>query len=149
MHERSMLDREAIARIRPRSRSDRNQLLIILGFLGSGILCAAGLRLLVHRNHAYREQHWYSAEARIEDVRPKLLEIVDSRYGGYALYEAEVLASFSANGKPEVRWISVEQRPRTKEVIEAEGRFWRGKRYVVRWNPSNPNQNAVELPIPF
>jgi hypothetical protein len=149
MYDRSMSNREAIARVRPREGTDRNQILIILAFLGIGIAGAAGLRTLLHHSHVYRQQHWYSSEATVKDVQPKLLQIVDSRYGGYTLYQAEVLASFSIGGVPQQRWIGVQQQPRTKEVIEAEGRFWRGKQYVVRWNPANPNQMIVELPIPF
>jgi hypothetical protein len=61
------------------------------------------------------------------------------------LYEVQVYASFSANGTRQKRWITVDQSPQNVDYAELQARLWKGKQYIVRWNPSNPGQIVIDL----
>ena len=66
-------------------------------------------------------------------------------YGGNMFYEVQVLTAFSVNGSHQERWITVAQAPKTLTSAKFEEAHWKGTQCIVRWNPSNPREIAVEL----
>jgi hypothetical protein len=145
MAHRTMTDRDALKRIRPKGRNQRRQLTSILGYALIGVLGAGTLGYLVRKSRDYREQNWASADATIEDSRPQLIGQVNGQAGGEMLYEVKVLAAFPMNGKLQERWITVDQQPKSWDYATFEGRIWKSKHSVVRWKPSNPNQIVIDL----
>jgi hypothetical protein len=138
-------DTDGLNTILPRTRSDWNELLGIIGVVFGAILVVAGLLYLRHRTQLTREQGWSSAVATIEDTRTTLVSKVDSKYGGSMLYEVQVFAAFSVNGSQQERWITVEQPPKTLPSAQFEQAHWKGTHCIVRWNPSDPKEIVVEL----
>jgi hypothetical protein len=145
MRNYSMPEREALKRIRPKDRASKKQLLGIVGFVIIGIASAGGLVYARYRTQQYREQNWDSAIATVEDVRPKLVGQIDSKYGGAMLYDVEVLARFSVGGDTQERWITVEQTPRSLDSVHFQKLTWTGKTYFVRWKPSDPHRIEIEV----
>jgi hypothetical protein len=145
MRKYTMPDRQALDKIRPRHRAARNQLLAIAGYSLLGAAAVATIVYSNHRTQQYRQQNWNSAVAVVEDVRPKLVGQANGQAGGGMLYNVEVLAKFSADGKPQERWIDIEQIPRGMDSVKFQERLWKGNKYTVRWNPSNSNQIAIEI----
>jgi len=127
-----------------RTRKGHHDLLGVFGVVLGTILAIAGLTYLKQRTRVARA-NWANAAARIEDTRTRLVRQSDSKYGGRMLYQVEVLAAFSMNGSHQERWIPVEQAPKTLTSAQFEEAQWKGSKCVVRWNPSNPREMAVEL----
>ena len=127
------------------TREENIQLVSIACLMFAGIVGAAiGLMYLGHKSHEFKEKNWDSALATIKDVRTQLVGQEDAKAGG-SLYEVHVLAAFSANGSPQERWIAVDQRPQSLDSAKFEGRVWKGKQFLVRWKPSDPNLIVVDL----
>lgn len=137
--------RDTLRRIRPNNHKERSQLLSIVGFILGGILVMGVLVYFTHKSHEYREQNWNSAVATVTDTRTHLVAEVGGNFGGRMLYEVQVLATYSADGSPQERWITVDQAAQTLDYAEFQERMWKGKQYFVRWNPSNPNQIVIDL----
>jgi hypothetical protein len=137
--------RDTLRRTRPNNHKGRFQLLSTVGFILGGILVIAALVYFAQESREYREQNWDSAVATVIDTRTHLVAEVGGNFGGRLLYEVEVLASYSTNGSPHERWITVDQTPKTLDYAEFQERIWKGKQYFVRWNPSNPNQIVIDL----
>lgn len=144
-HHAVVSDKEALNKILPRTRRDRKELLGIVGLVFGAIVAVIGLLYLKQRTELAREQGWSTAVATIEDTRTNLVSKVDSNFGGGMFYEVQVLATFSMNGSQQKRWITVEQSPKTLTSAQFEEVHWKGTHCIVRWNPSNPRQIAVEL----
>jgi hypothetical protein len=138
-------DTEGLDAVLPRTRSDWNQLLGLVGVVFAGILAVIGLFYLRQRTLSTREQTWSNAVAMIEDTRTTLVSRVDSKYGGRMLYDVQVLAVFSVNGSQQERWITVEQDPKTLASAQFEEARWKGTHCTVRWNRSDPRQIVAEL----
>jgi flagellar basal body-associated protein FliL len=128
------------------ARKQSYQLIFITSLVFVGIIGAAiALIYIGNKSHEYQEQNWYSAVATIKDARTQLVSQVNGRQGGAMLYEVQVLATFSANGSPQERWITVDQDPKNLDYAEFQGRVWKGKQYFVRWKPSDPNVIVIDL----
>ncbi len=61
------------------------------------------------------------------------------------LYRTQVLVSFSANGAPQQRWITLRKPFETAEAIQFDARRWRGAQCIIGWNPSTLNQIDAEV----
>lgn len=145
MRHPTMSDKEALNRIHPRSRAARKQLLAIFGFVALAVAAVVGLTYAKYKTQQYREENWDSAIATIEDVRTSLVSANSSQFGGRMLYDIQVLAKFSVDGAPQERWIKVDQMPENLDMAQFHERLWNGKRYVVRWKPSNLDRIVVEI----
>jgi hypothetical protein len=139
-----MPDREAAAKILPKSGKDRRALWSIVGFLGLMVVFVVAVLFFQHRRQQEIEDTWQSATATIEDVRPVVVSQVNSQFGGAMLYQVEVLALYSANGFEQRRWIRIERRPGPSPDENQIAR-WKGKQLVVRWKASQPDQVVPEL----
>ena len=126
------------------TRKGQNNLLGVFVLVLGTILAVSGLLYLKQRTRLARA-NWANAAARIEDTRTRLVSQSDSKYGGRMLYQVEVLVAFSVNGSHQERWIPVEQAPKTLTSAQFEEAQWKSSKCVVRWNPSNPREMAVEL----
>jgi len=127
-----------------RPRNGHNNLLGVFVLVLGTILAVSGLLYLKQRTRLARA-NWANAAGTVEDTRTRLVSQSDSKYGGRMLYQVEVLAAFSVNGSHQERWIPVEQTPKTLTSTQYEQAQWKGSKCVVRWNPSNPREMAVEL----
>jgi hypothetical protein len=117
-----MPDREAAAKILPKSGKDRRTLWSISGFLGLIVVFVVAVLFFQHRRQQEIEGTWQSAIATIEDVRPVVVSQVNSQFGGAMLYQVEVLAHYNANGSEQRRWIRIERKPglvltRAKQLV--------------------------------
>jgi hypothetical protein len=117
----------------------------MIGLVFGAILAVICLFYVKQRTQLAREQNWSTAVGRIEDTRTTLVSRVDSMYGGRMLYEVQVLAAFFVNGSQQKRWITVEQAPKTLASAQFEEAHWKGTQCIVRWNPSNRREIAIEL----
>jgi hypothetical protein len=139
-----MPDRQAAAKILPKSRKDSRTLWKIGAFLASLVVFVMTVLLFQHRRQEEMENSWQSATATIEDVRPVVVSQVNSGSGGAMLYQVEVLAHYNANGFEQRRWIRIESKPRpTPDADQIAS--WKGKQFVVRWNASQPDQVIPQL----
>jgi hypothetical protein len=139
-----MPDREAAAKILPKSAKDRRKLWSIGGYLGLMIVFVVAVLFFQHRRQRKIEETWQSATATIEDVRPVVVSQVNGQFGGAMLYQVDVLAHYKANGFEQRRWIRIENRPRLNPDENQIAR-WKGKQSVVRWKASQPDQVVPEL----
>jgi hypothetical protein len=139
-----MPDRDAAAKLIPKSRSDRQRLWTIYGYLALTSVFVAAALFFQHRRQQAMEETWQSATATIEDVRPVVVSQVNSQFGGAMLYQVEVLAHYNANGFEQRRWIRIERRPGPSPE-ENQITRWKGKQFVVRWKASQPDQVVPEL----
>jgi hypothetical protein len=137
-------ENQHLKKMLPQTRKNRNQLIGIVGLLLGTSIAVIGLFYLKQRN-SMTQENWATAVATIEDTRTRLVGRTDSIYGGRMLYEVQVLAAFTVNGSHQERWISVEQPPKTLAGAQFEEAHWKSTQCIVRWNPSNPQQIAVEL----
>jgi hypothetical protein len=142
MRRYSIPDREAAAKILPKSRKDRGTLRSMGGFLGLIVIFLVGVLVSQHKRQQEIET-WQSAAATIEDVRP-VVSRVNSQLGGAMLYQVEILAHYNANGFEQRRWIRIERRPGPSPDENQMAR-WKGKQFVVRWKASQPDQVVPEL----
>ena len=143
MRRYSIPDKEAAAKILPKSRKDRRTLWSIGGFLGLIVILVVGVLVSQHKRQQEIET-WQSAVATIEDVRPVVVSQVNSQLGGAMLYQVEILAYYNANGLEQRRWIRIERRPGSSPDENQIAR-WKGKQVVVRWKASQPDQVVPEL----
>jgi hypothetical protein len=141
MRRYSMPDKEAAAKIHPKSRKDRKTLWALGGCLALMIVFVVTVLFFQHRRQREMEDSWVSATATIEDVRP----VVVSQGGRAMLYQAEVLADYSANGLEQKRWIRIERLPALLTDVEFQAFRWKGKQCVVRWKVSQPNHVIAEV----
>ena len=139
-----MPDREAAAKIFPKSRSDRKALWSIGGMFALIVVFVVTILFLQHRRQEEMESSWKSATATIEDVRPVVVSQANGKYGGAMLYQIEILAHYNANGSDQRRWIRVEGVPRSSPDKSQMDR-WKGKQFVVRWKASEPDRVVPEL----
>jgi hypothetical protein len=146
MRNYTMPDREALRRIRPRNKASKKQLLGIVAVVAIGVAAVGALVYTRYSNQEYRQQHWDSATATVEDVRPKLAGQLNSQYGGGMVYSVEVLAKYSVGGATQERWIPVAHLPRSLDTVNIDRRMWMGKIYFVRWPPSRPDRIEIEIP---
>lgn len=137
-------EEKKLNKVLPRNRKDWNQFFGIFGLVLGTTLAVIGLLYLKQRNRLAHED-WGATVATIEDSRTRLVSRADSMYGGKMLYEVQVLAAFSMNGSHQERWITVEQPTKSLTSAQFEEAHWKGKQCIVRWNPSNPKEIAVEL----
>jgi ABC-type microcin C transport system permease subunit YejE len=144
MRRYSIPDGKAAAKILPKSRKDRRALWSIGGFLGLMVVFIVAVLFVQHRRQREIEDTWQSATATIEDVRPVVVSQVNNQFGGAMLYQAEVLAHYTANGFEQRRWIRIERRPGPSPDENQIAR-WKGKQFVVRWKASQPDQVVPEL----
>jgi hypothetical protein len=138
-------DKEARNSIFPRTKSERNQLLGIVGFVFGVILAVVGLFHIKQRSQLVRDQTWARSIGTIVDARTHLISESSGLYGGSMSYDVQVLVAFSANGSQRESWITVGQPPKTLASAEVEQAHWKGTQCVVRWNPSNLSAIAVEV----
>jgi hypothetical protein len=139
-----MPDREAAAKIVPKSAKDRRKLWSIGGYLGLMVVFVVAVLFFQHRRQREIENTWQSATATIEDVRPVVVSQVNSQFVGAMLYQVEILAHYNANGFEQRRWIRIENRPGLSPDKSQIAR-WKGKQFVVRWKASQPDQVVPEL----
>lgn len=139
-----MPDREAAAKLIPKSRNDRNRLWTVCGYLGLTILFVATALFFQYRRQQAMEETWQSAAATIEDVRPVIASQVESQVGSAMLYQVEILVRYSADGAEQRRWIKVENLPRRRPEGSQISR-WKGKQCVVRWKASEPSRVVAQL----
>src|SRR5580704_3110334 len=144
MRRYSIPDREAAAKILPKSRKDSMTLWKIGAFLALLVVFVMTVLFFQHRRQEEMENSWQSATATIEDVRPVVVSQVNSQFGGAMLYQVEVLAHYNANGLEQRRWIRIERRPGPSPDGNQIAR-WKGKQFVVRWKASQPDQVVPEL----
>ena len=140
-----MSDRNALTKLRPSSRGDWHRIRVVSGYVAVIAVIFAITFFLKHKHREYVEQNWKCATATIEDVRPKLIERVESERGGGVLYEVSILAKYVSEGKTHERWITVEQPPVTLAEAELETFRWKGQQCVVRWKSSEPGQMIAEV----
>jgi hypothetical protein len=146
MRRSAIPEKTALAKLRPSSRTERRQLRVVGGYLALAVVVVAGIFFLKQKHRGDLDQNWKSATAVIEDVRPKLIEQVNSARGGTMLYEVAVLARYrSDDGEDRRRWITVEQQPKTLAEVELQAFRWKGQQCVVRWKPSRPDQVIAEV----
>src|SRR5689334_18231150 len=107
MRRYSMPDRDAAAKLIPKSRNDRKTLWTIFGYLALTVVFVSATLFFQHRRQQM-EKTWQSATATIEDVRPAVVSQVNSQFGGAMFYQVEVLAHYNANGFEQIRWIRIE-----------------------------------------
>jgi hypothetical protein len=143
MRRYSIPDKEAAAKILPKSRKDRRTLWSIGGFLSLIVILVVGALVSQHKRQQEIET-WQSAAATIEDVRPVVVSQVNTQLGGAMLYQVEILAHYNANGLEQRRWIRIERRPGSSPDENQIAR-WKGKQFVVRWKASQPDQVVPEL----
>jgi hypothetical protein len=136
-----MPDKEASAKILPKSRKDRKTLWGIGSFLALMVVFVVTVLFFQHRRQEEMENSWESATATIEDVRP----VIALQGGRGMLYQPEVLARYRANGSEQRQWIKVERLPESLESVRFQAFRWKGKQCVVRWKASEPNLVVVEL----
>jgi hypothetical protein len=87
-----MPDRDAAAKLIPKSCNDRKTLRTICGYLALTIVFVAAALFFQHRRQQEMEETWQSATATIEDVRPAVVSQANNQFGGAMLYQVEVLA---------------------------------------------------------
>jgi hypothetical protein len=144
MRRYSIPDREAAAKILPKSRKDSMTLWKIGAFLASLAVFVMTVLFFQHRRQEEMENSWQSATATIEDVRPVVVSQVNSQFGGAMLYQVEVLAHYNANRLEQRRWIRIESKP-GPSPDETQIARWKGKQFVVRWKASQPDQVIPQL----
>lgn len=148
-HERVMSDSEGLRRILPRSRRDWRQLILFVSVLLASLLCLLGLVHLLREQKESRERNWRTGVATVEDVRGQLAATFGAAYddrGSAVLYNVEVLVLFQDGASHREEWIPAGESPRRADLFEFDKRYWRGKRYPVRWNPADPRQAVINLP---
>jgi hypothetical protein len=144
MRPHSISDREAAAKILPKSREDSRTLWKIAVFLALIVVFVMTVLFFQHRRQQEMENSWQSAPATIEDVRPVVVTQVNNQFGGAMLYQVEVLAHYNANGSEQRRWIRIESMPGPTPDKSQMAR-WKGKQFVVRWKASQPDQVIPQL----
>jgi hypothetical protein len=137
-------DREALAKIRPKTIADQKKLWILGGYLALMIVFVVVVLFFQHRRRQEIESGWQSAAATIVDVRQVAALQANSQVGGAMLYQIEILANYDANDVKQQRWILIQQMPRP-DPDKSQISRWKGKQCVVRWKASQPNQVIAEL----
>jgi hypothetical protein len=145
MSRHSLTEHDVLEYVRPKTLRERRQLFFIIGFVLVLTVGAGTVVYLAQRSQNYREEHWNSAVATIEDTQTQLVAEMSGYAGGFMLCRVQVLAAYSVNGLPQKRWITVDQPPVDLDKANFQKRFWQGKQRIVRWNPSDPNRVVIEL----
>jgi len=145
MRRYSMSDRTALAKLRPVNGGDWHQIRVVSGYLVLAVIAVAVIFFLKHRHREDVEKYWKCATASIEDVRPKLVERVESARGGAMLYEVSILAKYISDGAEHEQWIVVEQPPVSLAEAELQAFRWKGQRCVVRWKAAAPEELIAEV----
>jgi len=131
--------------LKPANRSERRSPLKLCLYAILGIAAVIGLRIFQQHWQQVRELTWSSAAGTILDARPDSSQPVSFGYNSKMLYRTQTLVSFSANGAPQQRWITVRKPFETDETTRFNAQRWKGAQCTVRWNPSNPNQIDAEV----
>jgi hypothetical protein len=140
-----MPERNAWAKLRPRSVRDWHGIRVLGGYLALIAIFFTAAFFFRHKQHEEIEQSCKSATAIIEDVRPTAVATVDTRRGGGMLYEVAILARYSADGTEQQRWITVQQQLEPLGDAQLQAFRWKGKQCTVRWKPSDPNKVIAEV----
>jgi hypothetical protein len=140
-----MLEKDAWAKIRPRSVRDWHRIRVVGGYLALIAIFVATVFFFKHKRRDDLEQNWNSAIATIEDVRPKEVAPINTARGGAMLYQVEVLVKYKSDELDQRRWIAVEQLPEVLSEAELQAFRWKGKQCIVRWKPSDPNKIIAEV----
>jgi flavin-binding protein dodecin len=147
MSERTMRDRYALDRIRPRTPKQKSALLALAGCVLGAALIAFGLHSIATQSQQARERDWINVSGTIQEVRGVLVGqssgYVDS--GARMLYNVQVLAAFQLRGSVEKRWITVGERPTSWDGVEMATRSYKGRHCLVLVNPKNTKRAAVEF----
>jgi hypothetical protein len=140
-----MPERDAWAKLRPRSDRDWHRIRVLSGYLALIAIFFAAAFVFRHKQREEMEQSWKSAIAIIEDVRPTAVAIVDTRRGVGMLYEVAILAKFTSDGVDQERWITVQQQLEPLGDAQLQALRWKGKQCIVRWKPSDPSKVIAEV----
>jgi hypothetical protein len=141
----SMPEKDAWAKLRPRSVRDRHRIRVVSGYLALIAIFIAAAFFFKHKHREDLEQNWNSATATIEDVRPKEVAQINTSRGGAMLYQVEVLVMYKSDGLDQRRWIAVEQLPEVLSEAQLQAFRWKGKQCIVRWKPSDPSKVIAEV----
>jgi hypothetical protein len=147
--DRVMADGEGLRRIRPRTRRDWRQLSVMLTIIVLSAAALIGLGYALHRLKRSRERNWRSGIATVEEVRGQLAATFGAAYddrGSAVLYNVQVLVLFHDGASLRKEWIPAGESPRRADLFEFDKRYWRGKSYPIRWNPSDPREAVINLP---
>jgi hypothetical protein len=136
---------ERYSGLRPANPVERRSLLKVCALTTSVVAFAIGLWLLQQHWRQVRELTWKSADGLVEDARPVLVAENATLRGGAMLYRVEVLAQYRVDGVDRERWIAVSQRPEALGDAQFQAFQWKGSKCVVRWNPADGGQAAVEI----
>jgi hypothetical protein len=131
--------------LKPANRRDQRSLLKLCLYAILAIAAVIGLRVLQQHWQQVRELTWSSATGTILDARRDPSQPVSFGYNSNMLYRTQVLVSFSLDGSPQQRWITLRKSFESPEAIRFDAQRWKGAQCTVRWNPSNPNQIDAEV----
>jgi hypothetical protein len=92
-----------------------------------------------------REANWSRASSVVEQVRPVLAGEHQGKYGGWMLYNAQVLVTFNDGQGTQKRWVTLRQAPQSLSQVNFDASRWIGRSCIVRWNPANSNEIDVEI----
>ena len=141
----SMSNHEAATKLRPKSRNEWRQLMILSGCFILIIVFVATLVFLRQRHRQDIEANWRSSIATIEDVRLQEVGLFESSRGGTMLYNVQVFAKYDVDGATHERWITVQQRPINGAEAKLQAFRWKGQKCFVRWKPDSPDQVIVDV----
>ena len=131
--------------LKPANRSEQRSLLKLCLYAILAISAVIGLRILQQHWQQVRELTWSSATGTVLDARPDLSASVSFGYNPKLAYRTQILVSFTLNGAPQQRWITLRKSFESPEAIQFDAQRWKGAQCTVRWNPSNPNQIDAEV----
>jgi hypothetical protein len=131
--------------LKPSNRDEQRSLLKVCLYAILAIAAVLSLRVLQQHWQQVRELTWSSATDTILDVRPDPSASVVFGYNAKSAYRTQILVSFTLNGAPQKRWITLRKSFESPEAIEFDAQRWKGAQCTVRWNPSNPNQIDADI----
>jgi hypothetical protein len=140
-----MPDRTALSKLRPVSRGDWHQVRVVSGYLAVIAVFVVAIFFFKHKHREDVEHNWKCATAIIEEVRPRVIERVESARGGAMLYEVSIFAKYVSDGAEHEQWIVVEQPPVSLAEAELQTFRWKGQRCVVRWKAAKPEELIAEV----
>ena len=140
-----MSDRDAIRRLRPGTRRNRQQLQKIASLAAFVVVTVSTWLIVKHHVQTDRELNWSSATATIEDVRTVPVVQANSQAGSAMFYEVQILARYSVDHSAHEQWITVQQIPKHLADAQLQGFRWKGKTCIVRWKPGDPGHPVAEV----